>query len=321
MKKLLLSAAFIAASFTSIAQVGINIETPDASAALDITSTTAGLLPPRMTTADRDLINTGTPAEGLTIYNTVNKCLELYNGTDWISLCDGSVVTPSSLTTQVASDNTGGTYTFLNHNLGADTSLDPHIPDVGLQGAYIQWGKRGPNNPSGDSTLDWQTAANDGSSGFAAAPTASAANDAAISDWSQTAATNGSWNVDENSPVKVTANDPCPTGYRVPTRNEWVAVDFYNDDFTTGTFNNSATNYGAALHYGPDTSTKLLTLPAAGYRYYPTGALYHRGNYGSYWSSTEYSSNAYNLNVISSVVYPASFNNRTYGFSVRCIAE
>ena len=54
MKKVLLSAAFIAASFTSIAQVGIGTTMPDASAALDITSTTAGLLPPRMTTAERD---------------------------------------------------------------------------------------------------------------------------------------------------------------------------------------------------------------------------------------------------------------------------
>ena len=57
MKKVLLSAAFIAASFTSIAQVGVGTTTPDASAALDITSTTGGLLPPRMTTTQRDAIH------------------------------------------------------------------------------------------------------------------------------------------------------------------------------------------------------------------------------------------------------------------------
>ena len=38
------------------AQVGINNENPDASAALDITSTTGGLLVPRMTAAQRDAI-------------------------------------------------------------------------------------------------------------------------------------------------------------------------------------------------------------------------------------------------------------------------
>ena len=41
MKKVLLSAAFIAASFTSIAQVGIGTTMPDASAALEYK------LPPR----------------------------------------------------------------------------------------------------------------------------------------------------------------------------------------------------------------------------------------------------------------------------------
>jgi hypothetical protein len=95
-----------------------------------------------MTTAERDVINSGVWAEGLTIYNTDTKCLELYNGTDWISVCDGSVATtpPPFLLTQVASDNSGGTYTFMSHNLGADTSLDPDIPVAGLQGAYIQRG-------------------------------------------------------------------------------------------------------------------------------------------------------------------------------------
>ena len=41
----------------SYAQVGVNTNNPDASAALDITSTTGGLLPPRMTTTERDAIS------------------------------------------------------------------------------------------------------------------------------------------------------------------------------------------------------------------------------------------------------------------------
>jgi uncharacterized protein (TIGR02145 family) len=271
-----------------------------------------------MTTADRDVINSGVWAEGLTIYNTDTKCLEVYNGTDWISVCDGSVVTtptptpPPSLTTQVASDNSGGTYTFMSHNLGADTSLDPHEPVVGLQGGYVQWGKPGPAN--------WVGAANDGVNGFVAAPTASAANDAAISDWSQTAAAERSWNVDENNPIKVTANDPCPTGYRVPTLNEWTAVNTNNTASRTGTFGSSATNYGTALHFGPNANTKLLTLPAAGYRIETNGALSNRGSIGYYWSSTESGSFAYYLGFNSSGVDPY-FSLRTGGFSVRCIAE
>jgi hypothetical protein len=49
-------------------QIGINITTPVASAALDITSTTAGFLPPRMTATQASAISS--PAEGLLVYVT-----------------------------------------------------------------------------------------------------------------------------------------------------------------------------------------------------------------------------------------------------------
>jgi len=52
---------------TTYAQIGINNENPDASAALDITSTTGGLLVPRMTAAQRDAI---TATQGLIIFCT-----------------------------------------------------------------------------------------------------------------------------------------------------------------------------------------------------------------------------------------------------------
>ena len=59
----LLAAVLITA--TTYAQIGINNENPDASAALDITSTTGGLLVPRMTAAQRDAI---TATQGLIIF-------------------------------------------------------------------------------------------------------------------------------------------------------------------------------------------------------------------------------------------------------------
>ena len=62
-------------------QIGIGTTTPAGSAALDITSTTNGFLPPRMTTAQRNLI--GAPAAGLTVYNTNTGALEVYNGAGW----------------------------------------------------------------------------------------------------------------------------------------------------------------------------------------------------------------------------------------------
>jgi hypothetical protein len=50
--------------------IGINTSTPNTSAILDITSTTQGFLPPRMTMTERNAI--ATPADGLMIYQTDN---------------------------------------------------------------------------------------------------------------------------------------------------------------------------------------------------------------------------------------------------------
>jgi hypothetical protein len=86
--KLLLCAAFIAASFTSIAQVGIGTIEPDASSILDIVSTSKGLLMPRLTTTQRNAITS--PATGLMIYNTTLNDGQLNNGTpsvpNWIGI-------------------------------------------------------------------------------------------------------------------------------------------------------------------------------------------------------------------------------------------
>jgi hypothetical protein len=53
----------------------------DSKAILDLTSTTKGLLPPRMTTTQRDAISS--PTTGLTIYNTTTNKLNVYSGTAW----------------------------------------------------------------------------------------------------------------------------------------------------------------------------------------------------------------------------------------------
>jgi uncharacterized protein (TIGR02145 family) len=66
------------------AQVGIGTATPAASAQLDISSTTKGFLPPRMTTAERNLIVT--PAAGLIVFNSSNNAIEMYTGSKWISM-------------------------------------------------------------------------------------------------------------------------------------------------------------------------------------------------------------------------------------------
>ena len=69
--------------------VGIGSNTiPNASAQLDVNSTTKGFLPPRMTTAQRSAISG--LAAGLIVYNTSIGQLEYYNGTSWTALVAGN---------------------------------------------------------------------------------------------------------------------------------------------------------------------------------------------------------------------------------------
>jgi hypothetical protein len=73
--------AFPLAAQAQTGGVGIGTTTPAASAALDISSTSKGLLPPRLSQAQRDAI--ASPATGLTIYNTTTNKLNTWNGTSW----------------------------------------------------------------------------------------------------------------------------------------------------------------------------------------------------------------------------------------------
>ena len=85
MNKALTILVFLALTTPSTAQnVGIGTSTPDASAQLDVSSTTKGFLPPRMTTKERDAIKS--PADGLVIFNLNANSLQIKNKSGWFSL-------------------------------------------------------------------------------------------------------------------------------------------------------------------------------------------------------------------------------------------
>ncbi|WP_407497278.1 FISUMP domain-containing protein [Elizabethkingia anophelis] len=192
---------------------------------------------------------------------------------------------------------------FMCQNLGATAGIDPFSPVAGNHGAKIQWGR----NITGTNGQYYYTQASDQS------------NSGSISGWSTTNAADGAWNSGtEANPVK-TVNDPCPSGYRVPTRTEWQAVIDNNNVERVGTWADDG-NYTTALYFRNPSNVRTLMLPAAGYRYYTDGTLSYRGNSGRYWSSSVTSSNAYNLHFDSSSVYVNNYR-RTNGMSVRCIAE
>lgn len=64
--------------------VGINTTTPDHSAALDVTSSTKGLLAPRMTTTQRNAITN--PAKGLLVFDNDDNQFFFHDGTNWVKI-------------------------------------------------------------------------------------------------------------------------------------------------------------------------------------------------------------------------------------------
>lgn len=76
---LCLTISYFCISNNALSQVGIATNAPDSSAVLDLVSTQRGFLLPRLTTAQRDLINK--PATGLMIYNTTANDVQVNTGT------------------------------------------------------------------------------------------------------------------------------------------------------------------------------------------------------------------------------------------------
>lgn len=78
---IILKLSLIAVIAVNAQNVGIGTNTPATSAALDVTSTTKGFLPPRMTIAQRNAISS--PAAGLMIWCIECNRLQVYDGTSW----------------------------------------------------------------------------------------------------------------------------------------------------------------------------------------------------------------------------------------------
>ncbi|WP_407556771.1 hypothetical protein [Winogradskyella sp. 4-2091] len=128
----------------SYAQVGIGTESPDASSLLDLSSTSQGLLAPRMTTLERLAIES--PAESLLVFDTDETSFFYYNtaSTSWIEMSDNTsgkrdnyklVKSADDLAPELAS---GGSRYLLDTNTLYEingTILLTHPID--LNGAYI----------------------------------------------------------------------------------------------------------------------------------------------------------------------------------------
>lgn len=133
--------------------IGIGTDAPDASALLDLSSTTLGLLFPRLTTTQRDAISS--PAAGLMIYNTTTDTLDVYDGS-WAAVGGGG---GSGLTLGTPQTTTSGTaFTFTGIPSGT-TQITIMLDGNSLSGTddyLIQIGDSGGIETSGYNSMSIQ---------------------------------------------------------------------------------------------------------------------------------------------------------------------
>ncbi|MBM3167762.1 MAG: hypothetical protein FJZ76_00625 [Bacteroidetes bacterium] len=253
----------------STGSLGIGTSTPASSAKLDVSSITQGFLPPRMTQAQRNAISS--PASGLIIWCTDSGTrgqLQVYDGAGWTNMIGGSsnfACGTSSVTfTFRGASVTYGTVVgaagkcWLDRNLGA-TRVATSSNDADAYGDLFQWGRgdEGHQLRNSSTTGTLSTGNTPGNSNFIIWTLASG-----DQNWRSTNY-NYLWQGINGT------NNVCPSGWRIPTEQEW-----FEERQAGFPANKLAAGYSS-----------VLKLPAAGIRT-SNGSVSSQGSFLHYWSST-----------------------------------
>ncbi len=300
MKRMKLGGAVLIAivlALSAHAQVGVGTDTPDSSALLDVSGTTGGFLPPRVTYAQMNAIVS--PAEGLIVYCTDcdPRGIYYYDRIAFLSVLTGSI--PENATVL-----SGTGKTWMDRNLGA-TQVATSSIDAASYGDLYQWGRAADGHQVRTSETT-ATLANTVVPGFG------------NNEWDSKFIITSSSPFDWLSPQDDTlwqgisgTNNPCPAGYRLPTQLEWEAEQ-----------NNGGTGYwgtGSLQDNRTGAFESVLKLPVAGYRMNHNGAIFV--GVGVYWSDSVDGRLSKCLFFDSDSSNASSPVDRVNGASVRCIKD
>jgi len=129
----------------------------------------------------------------------------------------------------------------------------------------------------------------------------------------------------------------CPDGWHLPTDNDWKQLEMAlgmsqaEADATgwRGTnegsklAGNAALWYNGTLENNADFGTSGFSALPSGYRYYDYGNFSFLGSTGRWWSATKYNSSLayYRYLYYNYAEVGRYYDNKSYGFSVRCVRD
>ncbi|HSI76063.1 MAG TPA: hypothetical protein VK957_09210 [Lunatimonas sp.] len=203
----------------------------------------------------------------------------------------GSEFGPSGPTIVIDVTNPSTGKTWMDRNLGA-TQAATSSTDENSYGDLFQWGRRADGHQLRTSSTT---------------STLSSTDQPSNGDFILIQNAPCDWRIPENTNLWQGVdgvNNPCPSGYRLPTNTELneERLSWGNDNNATGAF------------------ASPLKLPMAGGRNVGSGSLSTVGTFGHYWSSTVSSTKSLILGIASNNAGMGTYL-RASGASVRCLKD
>jgi uncharacterized protein (TIGR02145 family) len=225
------------------------------------------------------------------------------------AIASGSAVCNNTTITDVVELTSTTGVIWMDRNLGASraaTSSSDHL----AYGCLYQWGR----GNDGHASITWTsstagTVVNSTTTTLSSTDTPGDALFITIGtspfDWRSTQSTT-LWSTNG-----ATNNNPCPTGFHIPTAAQYTA------EFAAASPGYNITNAATAYSNGPSGGFKFTMVGA---RVNSTGVLANQSTEGVYWTNTLSGTDA-TRRYFASGATNSGVNNRSYGFSVRCIKD